>query len=272
MLHDEEQRREFDIHTYGDEILGRLQSASPPSPAKAAPTSTPTPAPAVDFGAVLAAEGAPRFEVCRTFLATLILANAGNLEIVPPPAEDVNASEAGAATSSGRGGRSSAAAAPRDNAAASAVAAEARFASRTGTFGVRLLDASARGRVEAFEANIAEAAAGASAAAAAATSGASLPPTHGAKRVAVEDAHSGAPQPLLPSSAKQTAVPEPAHLRDISGAAAQRKPARGSVAKAAAGAGDAASAAPSPAKPGLNASPLAKRVRRGGRAVVADEN
>ena len=264
VLHAEEQRREFDIHTYSDEILGRLVTASEPAAAAAssaaAPHLPPTAAVAaasspVDFGAVLAAAGAPRYEVCRSFLAALMLANAGNVEIVPP------ADEAPAPVPTGRG---AARAAPPQPSSGDGAAAESRFAARTGTFGVRLLSATARRSVEAFAANVAEARDASSAAAVAQPQGRSAAAS--SKRAAIEDAASGEPMPPPPAAAASAS--DHAALRTISSASAQpRMKASARGAAAGAGADTAAACAPSPVKPGITASPLAKRSRRRGAAV-----
>ena len=103
VLEAEEARPEFDIASYGRGIVDRLAARVDPAaaattggaddsedpsgdshPRLSAPTGARAAAEAVTFARVLP-PGAPRYEVCRAFLATLQLANAGNVEIVPPP-------------------------------------------------------------------------------------------------------------------------------------------------------------------------------------------
>eukprot|EP00047_Mylnosiga_fluctuans_P021028 m.99527 g.99527 ORF g.99527 m.99527 type:complete len:577 (+) comp8721_c0_seq1:38-1768(+) len=72
VLDDEERHPPFDIHEYGSEVLHRL----PVSKKKV-----------VQFVDVATESNAQAYEICRLFLATLQLANAGNVEIIPPAGE-----------------------------------------------------------------------------------------------------------------------------------------------------------------------------------------
>jgi hypothetical protein len=64
----EEQRRLFDIHAYGEEVIGRVLEASTRAPGRP-----------VAFAA--AVRGLSVHDIGRSFLATLQLANDGNVEI-----------------------------------------------------------------------------------------------------------------------------------------------------------------------------------------------
>lgn len=66
-LEAEEKRRNFDIHVYGDEVMGRVAAASKSAVAP------------VTFAQAVC--GLSAHDVCRSFLATLQLANDGNVEI-----------------------------------------------------------------------------------------------------------------------------------------------------------------------------------------------
>ena len=66
-LEAEERRRNFDIHVYGDEVMGRVAAASKGSVAP------------VTFAQAVC--GLSAHDVCRSFLATLQLANDRNVEI-----------------------------------------------------------------------------------------------------------------------------------------------------------------------------------------------
>lgn len=84
ILEEEDSRKEFDIHEYGGEILSHM-----------AEEVTPDKAPARPFSLAEILPAPQRFEVCRTFLAMLQLANMGNVEIVPTVAASVGASSGG---------------------------------------------------------------------------------------------------------------------------------------------------------------------------------
>jgi len=90
ILEEEETHKPFDIHAYGRDILQAVDERKNEEQV-------------VDFAT--AVRGAPRYEVCRMFLATLQLANAGNLEIsrsalpVVPPSDDAAAQSVDAAVS-----------------------------------------------------------------------------------------------------------------------------------------------------------------------------
>ncbi|RYE96076.1 MAG: hypothetical protein EOO41_04990, partial [Methanobacteriota archaeon] len=108
VLEQEDTRREFDIVEYSTEIIDAMASLSltqggshvaPPEEEDAARivqvTDVQDPsgdgAGFLDFAEVV--QGQARFDVCRAFLATLQLANNGNVEIAPPsPGCSVNAS------------------------------------------------------------------------------------------------------------------------------------------------------------------------------------
>jgi condensin-2 complex subunit H2 len=66
-LEAEERRRNFDIHVYGDEVMGRVAAASK--------------GPAAPVTFAQAVSGLSAHDICRSFLATLQLANDGNVEI-----------------------------------------------------------------------------------------------------------------------------------------------------------------------------------------------
>jgi condensin-2 complex subunit H2 len=66
-LQEEEKRRTFDIHIYGEEMIGRVVTACR--------NSTKT----VAFAETV--QGLSTHDICRSFLATLQLANDGNVDI-----------------------------------------------------------------------------------------------------------------------------------------------------------------------------------------------
>lgn len=70
ILNEEEERKPFDIHEYGDDLLSRLEEGEH--------TSEKEPE---DFRKIMSKEGDTRFDICRMFLATLQLANNGNVLI-----------------------------------------------------------------------------------------------------------------------------------------------------------------------------------------------
>lgn len=100
VLEAEEARPEFDIATYGRGIVARLEvlvtgravgakqpevASSEDAIAADEESHTVPPSGPFKFADVLP-PNAPRYEVCRAFLASLQLANAGNVEIVAPAA------------------------------------------------------------------------------------------------------------------------------------------------------------------------------------------
>ena len=101
VLEAEAARREFNIVTYGDEILERLEVAVPllqadsavAAAAAATASSTPSPAVTVPFSALVGGDGA-RFEVCRAFLAALQVRRHRRvgLQYPPPPPKDTHTS------------------------------------------------------------------------------------------------------------------------------------------------------------------------------------
>ena len=68
-LREEEERPAFDIHAYGEQVKARIAERAPEG----------EDAPAVPFAA--AVQGMTRHDVCRALLATLQLANDGNVEL-----------------------------------------------------------------------------------------------------------------------------------------------------------------------------------------------
>ena len=98
VLEAEEARPEFDIATYGRGIVARLEvlvtgrggkqpevASSGDAMAADEESHSVPPSEPFKFADVLP-PNAPRYEVCRAFLASLQLANAGNIEIVAPAA------------------------------------------------------------------------------------------------------------------------------------------------------------------------------------------
>ena len=81
LLEEEEERKPFDIHSYGDDMLNRLEEGQH--------TVEKEPE---DFRKLMCKEGDTRFDICRMFLAALQLANNGNVLIA--------AEEGGAPTTS----------------------------------------------------------------------------------------------------------------------------------------------------------------------------
>jgi hypothetical protein len=81
LLDEEEERKPFDIHKYGDDMLNRLEEGEH--------TVEKDPE---DFRKIMCKADDTRFDICRMFLATLQLANNGNVLIA--------AEEGGAATTS----------------------------------------------------------------------------------------------------------------------------------------------------------------------------
>ncbi|CAB1110484.1 unnamed protein product [Ectocarpus sp. CCAP 1310/34] len=103
LMESQEKRQAFDIHAYGQSVLSRVASVLTPaqrarahtavkgvqpkmadnsagSPEEAVQADTAEPeVPLVDFGTVVA--GKERFDVCRLFLASLQLANNGNVRL-----------------------------------------------------------------------------------------------------------------------------------------------------------------------------------------------
>src|SRR3546814_249208 len=76
LLEEQENREPFDIHVYGDRILNKLGKTK-----KKQQQST-----AIDFADV--AGNNSQFEVCRMFLASLQLANMGNVELSHTSGQD----------------------------------------------------------------------------------------------------------------------------------------------------------------------------------------
>jgi hypothetical protein len=72
-LEDEEARKPFNIHEYGEQVKVRLAHELDARP--------PTMRAEAKFAFDVAVQGCTRYDVCRTFLATLQLANDGNVEI-----------------------------------------------------------------------------------------------------------------------------------------------------------------------------------------------
>ena len=81
LLDEEEERKPFDIHVYGDDMLNRLEQGE--HTAEKEPE---------DFRKIMCKADDTRFDICRMFLATLQLANNGNVLIA--------AEDGGAATTS----------------------------------------------------------------------------------------------------------------------------------------------------------------------------
>jgi condensin-2 complex subunit H2 len=84
ILEEEERKAAFDIHYYSEVLLETsLETLQARSKRKATGMTTkthlPTSAVPVDFGSVT--QGCTQSDVCRFFLASLSLANSGNLEI-----------------------------------------------------------------------------------------------------------------------------------------------------------------------------------------------
>jgi len=69
LLQEQEMRGPFDIYKYGKQIINSLQGQE----------TKETPTPVIDFSIVVKEQ--PKFEVCRYFLASLQLANNGNVEV-----------------------------------------------------------------------------------------------------------------------------------------------------------------------------------------------
>lgn len=88
MLEEEDRRREFDIGSYGADIIERLNIEE----AAATPPFTASVAIVHQFQDVV--PSADKFEICRSFLATLQLANLGNVEIVQAPIAEQSAAYA----------------------------------------------------------------------------------------------------------------------------------------------------------------------------------
>ncbi|GMH93703.1 hypothetical protein TrST_g6089 [Triparma strigata] len=80
-LQSEEKRTAFDIHETGTEILGGMQAAVSKQKAEGKKFKGSN-ASIVDFHAVTS--GMEQYEVCRVFLASLMLANAGNITLSHP--------------------------------------------------------------------------------------------------------------------------------------------------------------------------------------------
>jgi hypothetical protein len=88
LLDEQEARRQFDIVTYGRELLDKMpdalgaDAAQPPQRKKAArdEASAHASGASVSFAQLMA--GQERFEVCRMFLAALQLANNRNIDLV----------------------------------------------------------------------------------------------------------------------------------------------------------------------------------------------
>lgn len=80
ILEEEERRAAFDIHYYSEVLLenslAKVQRTKRKSDGSKQPTNSSIP---VDFGSIT--QGCTQSDVCRFFLASLSLANAGNLEI-----------------------------------------------------------------------------------------------------------------------------------------------------------------------------------------------
>jgi hypothetical protein len=72
-LEDEEARKPFNIHEYGEQVKTRLAHELDAWPG--------TKRTEAKFAFDVAVQGCTRYDVCRTFLATLQLANDGNVEI-----------------------------------------------------------------------------------------------------------------------------------------------------------------------------------------------
>ena len=77
ILEDEERKASFDIHKYSEMLMENAKGSIQLGKRKA-DLSVPSPN-AVEFGAVT--KGCSKSDVCRFFLASLSLANAGNLKI-----------------------------------------------------------------------------------------------------------------------------------------------------------------------------------------------
>lgn len=87
LLAEQEQRRQFDIAVYSQELLDRMPAAEPPAapPPSAAGRKRAEPEGGAAGRAVPFAElmsGQERHEVCRMFLAALQLANNRNLDVL----------------------------------------------------------------------------------------------------------------------------------------------------------------------------------------------
>lgn len=99
ILAQEERRPEFDIHQYGDSVLSAMAGVT--GVGMGDDIAQRGEVCRTDFAAVVATLKSQRFEVCRLFLATLQLANAGNVDIMS------DAVEPGSTGRAGRGARGS---------------------------------------------------------------------------------------------------------------------------------------------------------------------
>ncbi|CAM9704806.1 unnamed protein product [Sphacelaria rigidula] len=94
LMRSQEKRQAFDIHVYGQSVLSRVAKALTPTQrakvqkakkqgpnkvVKEAAKASTEEIPPVDFGVVVS--GKQQFEVCRLFLASLQLANNGNVRL-----------------------------------------------------------------------------------------------------------------------------------------------------------------------------------------------